>query len=166
MAEKTCGSAKGGSVQSDMNDEYIDTVHNARIQPTRLQKRVFDLLPDETKRLKEIRNLGLIARVIPSAHHTKFDHQLGVIHLLGRAVMTKEIPKEFKEALEIAAAVYHIGHLPFTYPTEHALLIAASRDESIADEIREYCDPIKELPRDCQKCTTAHCHVKGSDPRA
>jgi len=147
-----------------MNDEYIDTVHNARIQPTKLQKRVFDILPDEINRLKEIRNLGLIARVMPSAHHTKFDHQLGVIHLLGRAAMAKAIPEEFKEAFEIAAAVYHIGHLPLTYPTEHALLLAASRDESIADEIREYCDPIKELPTDCQKCTTADCSVKGREP--
>jgi len=147
-----------------MNHQYIDTVHNARIEPTRLQKRVFDLLPDETNRLKEIRNLGLIARVMPSAHHTKFDHQLGVIHLLGRAVVAKEIPKEFKEALEIAAAVYHIGHLPLTYSTEHALLLAASQDERVADEIREYCRPLNQLPTDCRKCTTTDCSVKGGKP--
>ena len=82
-------------------------------------KRQFD-------RLKGINNLGIIPEVIEMARYPKYEHHLGTVYqvdcLLG---CIEPIRSKYGLPLELSALFLHLGHLPFTYSTERALLLAS-----------------------------------------
>mgnify|MGYP001953676793 CR=1 FL=1 len=50
---------------------------------------VFDLIAHPYfQRLRRISQMGLSYLVYPGAHHTRFHHALGSMHLMGRAIQT------------------------------------------------------------------------------
>ncbi len=79
------------------------------------------------QRLRHIKQLGLTQYVYPGALHTRFQHALGAMHLMGQALdslRTKgiEISKEEREASQIAILLHDIGHGPFSHTLEDVLL--------------------------------------------
>jgi len=79
------------------------------------------------QRLRRISQLGLSSYVYPGAHHTRFEHALGAMHLMQKAVYTLkmksiEISKQEEEALLIAILLHDIGHGPFSHTLEHSLV--------------------------------------------
>ena len=149
-----------------MGHSFADPVHNAKVNLTKLQRHVFCVLEPEMDRLRGIRNLGIISHVLPAAQHTKLEHQVGVIYLVGRAAYAKKLPDSFAEAFELAAATYHIGHLPFTYSSERALLLAAAESPELADRIAHLVKPLDDVPRKCEKCTSTACGRPDVPPSA
>jgi len=71
--------------------------------------------------------MGLSSLVYPGANHTRFEHALGSMHVMQKAIdvlILKGIkinPKE-REAMQIAALLHDIGHGPFSHATEKTLL--------------------------------------------
>lgn len=79
------------------------------------------------QRLRYIKQLGLSDLVYPGAHHTRFHHALGAMHLMGRVLKTLqqkgiEISEAEAEAAQIAILLHDIGHGPFSHALEETLL--------------------------------------------
>lgn len=85
------------------------------------------------QRLRHIKQLGLTDLVYPGAMHTRFQHALGAMHLMGLVLdnlRTKgiEISEEEYEACLIAILLHDIGHGPFSHALEHTLLDQISHE--------------------------------------
>ena len=79
------------------------------------------------QRLRRISQMGLSYLVYPGAHHTRFHHALGCVHLMQKAVRVLrykgvEISENEEEALLIAILMHDIGHGPFSHAMEHSLV--------------------------------------------
>ena len=79
------------------------------------------------QRLKRIKQLGLAEFVYPGAHHTRFHHALGAMHLMDQALDNLKakgypISPEEREGAEIAILLHDIGHGPFSHVLEYTLL--------------------------------------------
>ncbi|MFV8225719.1 HD domain-containing protein [Christiangramia aquimixticola] len=79
------------------------------------------------QRLRRISQMGLSYLVYPGAHHTRFHHALGCVHLMQKAVRVLKhkgvkISKVEEEALMIAILMHDIGHGPFSHAMEHSLV--------------------------------------------
>ena len=71
--------------------------------------------------------MGLSYLVYPGAHHTRFHHAIGAMHMMQKAVEVlrfKEVPitKEEENALYIAILLHDIGHGPFSHAMEHSIV--------------------------------------------
>jgi len=78
------------------------------------------------QRLRRISQQALSHYVYPGALHTRFQHALGALHLMTRALDTIrikgiEISEEEYEAGCIAILLHDIGHGPFSHALEHTL---------------------------------------------
>lgn len=86
------------------------------------------------QRLKRIKQLGLAEFVYPGAHHTRFHHALGAMHLMDQA-LNNLIAKGYsisaaeREAAEIAILLHDIGHGPFSHVLEYTLLQKVKHEE-------------------------------------
>ncbi|SEM82526.1 hypothetical protein SAMN05216436_10847 [bacterium A37T11] len=89
---------------------------------------VFDLIQHPYfQRLRYIKQVSMTSMVYPGAVHTRFQHALGAMHLMGLAIETlrgKEVAiseEECKGAM-IAILLHDIGHGPFSHSLEYALV--------------------------------------------
>ncbi|HEX5170889.1 MAG TPA: HD domain-containing protein [Cyclobacteriaceae bacterium] len=95
---------------------------------------IFDIITHPWfQRLRHIRQLGLTDFVYPGALHTRFQHALGAMHLMGRVLenlRTKdiEISEEEFEASQLAILLHDIGHGPFSHTLEETLLHGVSHE--------------------------------------
>jgi len=89
---------------------------------------IFDLIEHPYfQRLRRISQMGLSYLVYPGAHHTRFQHALGCMHLMQKAVQVLrfkevDISQEEEEALYIAILLHDIGHGPFSHAMEHSIV--------------------------------------------
>lgn len=89
---------------------------------------MFDIISHRYfQRLRHIKQLGLTDYVYPGAMHTRFQHALGALHLMGRALdilrrKGVEISTEEYEAAQLAILLHDIGHGPFSHALEDSLL--------------------------------------------
>lgn len=86
-------------------------------------------LTDEFERLKNISQLGLISKIFPLSKHNKFEHSLGVYHLVNRVLEKGDIRRNANlktNSLRIAALTHSIGHFSFTFAAEKTVLFLAS----------------------------------------
>ena len=79
------------------------------------------------QRLRRISQMGLSYLVYPGAHHTRFHHALGCMHIMQKAIEVlkfKEvlISEEEENALLIAILLHDIGHGPFSHAMEHSIV--------------------------------------------
>jgi HD superfamily phosphohydrolase len=89
---------------------------------------IFDIIEHPWfQRLRHINQLGLTSLVYPGAQHTRFQHALGSLHLMGRVLDTLRLKgvtvsdEEF-EAASIAVLLHDIGHGPLSHALEETLL--------------------------------------------
>jgi HD superfamily phosphohydrolase len=88
------------------------------------------------QRLRHIKQLGLTHYVYPGALHTRFQHALGAMHLMGKVLDTLrlkgvEISNEEYEASQISILLHDIGHGPFSHTLEDVLL-SGTKHESLS----------------------------------
>lgn len=86
------------------------------------------------QRLRRIKQLGVTSMVYPGAQHTRFQHSLGAMHLMGEAIDTlrskgNEITDQEAEAVQIAILLHDIGHAPFSHVMEEVLCDGVSHEE-------------------------------------
>jgi HD superfamily phosphohydrolase len=76
-------------------------------------------------RLERIQQLGFASRVWPGARHTRFEHSLGVLHLMRKALahlrslpVGEVITARHARTLAAAALLHDIGHYPYSHAIE------------------------------------------------
>jgi HD superfamily phosphohydrolase len=96
---------------------------------------IFDLIQHKYfQRLRRITQMGMSYLVYPGAHHTRFHHAIGCVHLMQQAVNVlrfKEvtISIEEEEALYMAILLHDIGHGPFSHAMEHSIVNNVSHEQ-------------------------------------
>ncbi|MEZ5070298.1 MAG: HD domain-containing protein [Bacteroidales bacterium] len=96
---------------------------------------IFDLVQDPRfQRLRRIRQGGLTHLVYPGANHTRFQHALGAMHLMGQAIeviRSKGHPITDEEALAVTMAIllHDMGHGPFSHSLEYSLVKGIEHEE-------------------------------------
>lgn len=89
---------------------------------------IFELIEHRYfQRLRRISQMGMSYLVYPGAQHTRFQHAIGAMHLMQKAVQTLifkgvKISTEESEALYIAILLHDIGHGPFSHAMEHSIV--------------------------------------------
>ncbi len=95
---------------------------------------VFDLIEHPLfQRLRRIRQLGLTHFVYPGANHSRFQHAIGAMHLMGLAIEVirskgHEITEGEARSVTIAILLHDIGHGPFSHSLEHSLIRSTSHE--------------------------------------
>ena len=103
---------------------------------------IFDLIEHPLlQRLRRIKQLGLTHFVYPGANHTRFQHAVGAMHLMGLAIEVirskgHTITEEEARAVTIAILLHDIGHGPFSHSLEQSL-IRNTRHEEISLSLME-----------------------------
>ncbi|WP_338733835.1 HD domain-containing protein [Mangrovimonas cancribranchiae] len=96
---------------------------------------IFDLIEHKYfQRLRRITQMGLSYLVYPGAHHTRFHHAIGCMHLMKKAVNVLRfkgvtISEDEENALYIAILLHDIGHGPFSHAMEHSIVNGVSHEE-------------------------------------
>jgi uncharacterized protein len=109
-----------------------DPVHGFIILPTPF---IFDLLEHPyVQRLRRIKQLGLTSLVYPGATHSRFQHALGAVHLMGLAIENirqkgTQINDEEAEAVTAAILLHDIGHGPFSHALEESMIADVSHED-------------------------------------
>ena len=109
-----------------------DPVHGFIKLPTDF---IFDLLEHPyLQRLRRIKQLGLTSFVYPGATHTRFQHALGAVHLMGLAIdsirqKNASITDEEAEAVTAAILLHDIGHGPFSHALEESLIAGLTHED-------------------------------------
>ena len=106
-----------------------------------LTARVRELIDTQPfRRLSRISQLGLVSLVYPAAHHSRFEHSLGVYHtallylqqLARDDRFTRVVSAGDAERFVVAALLHDIGHWPFCHPIEDMNLGGLPRHEQCA----------------------------------
>ncbi|EIJ40234.1 HD superfamily phosphohydrolase [Galbibacter orientalis DSM 19592] len=97
-------------------------------------EQIFDLIEHKYfQRLRRISQMGLSYLVYPGAHHTRFHHAIGCMHLMHKAIQVLrfkgiEISEEEEKALLSAILLHDIGHGPFSHAMEHSIVNGVSHE--------------------------------------
>ena len=95
---------------------------------------VYDLIQHPYfQRLRRISQMGMSYLVYPGAHHTRFHHALGCMHIMQKTIQVlkfkgTEISTEEEAALNIAILLHDIGHGPFSHAMEHSIAEAVHHE--------------------------------------
>jgi HD superfamily phosphohydrolase len=96
---------------------------------------IYDLIQHPYfQRLRRISQMGMSYLVYPGAHHTRFHHALGCMHIMQKAVQTLQfkgvaISEEEEHALYIAILLHDIGHGPYSHAMEHSIVEEVHHEE-------------------------------------
>ncbi|MCL2624231.1 MAG: HD domain-containing protein, partial [Planctomycetaceae bacterium] len=94
------------------------------------------------RRLAGVSQLGLVSLVYPAAHHTRFEHSLGVYRIA--LLFLKQIAHDARfaelltvhhaETFIVAALLHDLGHWPFCHPIEDLNLPDLPKHEQFAKQ--------------------------------
>ncbi len=104
---------------------------------------VFDLINHKCfQRLRRVSQMGLSYMVYPGAHHTRFHHAIGCLHIMQKALKTlknKGVPisVEEEEAALTAILLHDIGHGPFSHALEYSIILDVTH-EQISLQLMQY----------------------------
>lgn len=95
---------------------------------------IFDVIAHPYfQRLRRISQMGLSYLVYPGAHHTRFHHALGSMHLMQQAIQVLRfknvaITEDESNGLLCAILLHDIGHGPFSHAMENSLVEGISHE--------------------------------------
>lgn len=95
----------------------------------------------EFRRLTRISQLGLVSLVYPAAHHTRFEHSLGVYRMALLYLRRLACDRRFGEIVSpgdaelflVSALLHDLGHWPFCHPIEDIHLPGVPQHEMFAN---------------------------------
>ena len=107
------------------------------------------------KRLKRIKQLGLLDHVFPSASHSRFEHSIGVSYLaetyndfLVKNSSNVDCSSDMKFCIKMAGLMHDVGHGPFSHVFDNIVIPSnAKKHEERSRDIVEYI--FKEVGTSC-----------------
>src|SRR5690606_38416168 len=90
-------------------------------------------------RLQRNKSLGLVTQDYLSATYTRWEHHIGVLYLS----RLPQVSSDERRILSVLALLGGSGHLPYGYPVEKAVLLAAWRSPKVRDEIASIIEPLR-----------------------
>lgn len=96
---------------------------------------IFDLIQHKYfQRLRRITQMGMSYLVYPGAHHTRFHHAIGCVHLMQQTVNVLRfkgvtLSEAEEDALYVAILLHDIGHGPFSHAMEHSIVNNVSHEQ-------------------------------------
>ncbi len=86
------------------------------------------------QRMNRIKQLGLTSTVYPGAQHTRLQHSLGAMYLMGEAIaqlriVGHEITAREAEGVQACILLHDIGHGPFSHTLEHSVVSEINHEE-------------------------------------
>ncbi|MCX5991392.1 MAG: HD domain-containing protein [Chloroflexi bacterium] len=72
------------------------------------------------QRLRNIKQLALASAVYPGAHHSRFEHSIGTMHLAGMVAKRLGLEAE-RPVLRLAGLLHDVGHGPFSHVSEQVM---------------------------------------------
>lgn len=86
------------------------------------------------QRMNRIKQLGLTSTVYPGAQHTRLQHSLGAMYLMGEAIAQlrqagNEISEKEANGALACILLHDIGHGPFSHALEHSVVSDISHEE-------------------------------------
>ena len=96
---------------------------------------IYDLIQHPYfQRLRRISQMGMTYLVYPGAHHTRFHHAVGCMHIMQKAIQTLRfknviLSEEEENALYVAILLHDIGHGPFSHAMEHSIVESIHHEE-------------------------------------
>jgi uncharacterized protein len=96
---------------------------------------IYDLIQHPYfQRLRRISQMGMSYLVYPGAHHTRFHHALGCMHIMQKAIETLRfkgisISTDEENGLLIAILLHDIGHGPFSHAMEKSIVENVHHEE-------------------------------------
>ncbi|MFK5854949.1 MAG: HD domain-containing protein [Bacteroidota bacterium] len=118
-------------IKANKRKIFNDPVYGFVTVPNEL---IFDIIEHPYfQRLRRIKQLGLTHLVYPGALHTRFQHSLGAMHLMERAINElrfkgHEIADDEAEGALIAILLHDIGHGPYSHALEHSIVDGVSHE--------------------------------------
>ncbi|MBP9016495.1 MAG: HD domain-containing protein [Paludibacteraceae bacterium] len=131
------------------NTSEKNAIGESRLQPNKLKiinDPVFGFIniPDDFlyeiiqhpffQRLNRIKQLGVSFYVYPGAQHTRLQHSLGAMHLMGEAIdelrqKGHAVSTEEEQAARACMLLHDIGHGPFSHAMENSLVTGIHHEE-------------------------------------
>jgi HD superfamily phosphohydrolase len=96
---------------------------------------IYDLIQHPYfQRLRRISQMGMSYLVYPGAHHTRFHHAIGCMHIMQKAIETLrskgvDISDDEANGLLIAILLHDIGHGPFSHAMENSIVEDVHHEE-------------------------------------
>lgn len=96
---------------------------------------IYDLIQHRYfQRLRRISQMGMTYLVYPGAHHTRFHHAIGCMHIMQKAVQTLrfkgvDISDDEENALYVAILLHDIGHGPYSHAMEKSIVEEVHHEE-------------------------------------
>lgn len=96
---------------------------------------IFDIIEHPyLQRLRRISQLGLSHLVYPGAVHTRFQHVIGAMHLMAKAISVlkkkgHEITEKENRAVLLAILLHDIGHGPFSHALEFDIAKSVTHED-------------------------------------
>lgn len=123
----------------DARRRLIRIPHEIDIPVTPRVQHIIDTA--EFRRLARISQLGLVSLVYPAAHHTRFEHSLGVYRMALLYLKRLSHDPRFAAAISpsdaevfiVAALLHDLGHWPFCHPIEDICLPGVPEHELFAN---------------------------------
>jgi len=86
------------------------------------------------QRMNRIKQLGLTSTVYPGAQHTRLQHSLGAMYLMGEAIaqlrlLGNEITNHEADGALSCILLHDVGHGPFSHTLEHSVVSEISHEE-------------------------------------
>ncbi len=101
----------------------------------------------QLQRLRRIKQLGFASLVYPGANHTRFEHSVGVTHIVLSLKDKMECGEREKRECVAAALLHDVAHAPFSHSSEillrkylrfrHENLIPVIRGSEVEDLLKE-----------------------------
>lgn len=102
--------------------EIRDVIHGLILR-TPLEVKIINTVIFQ--RLRRIHQLAMANLVYPGAHHSRFEHSLGTMHIAGKIAekLYKDgyLSEKDIETIRLAALLHDIGHGPFSHVSEYLL---------------------------------------------
>jgi len=109
----------------DCGERFVTVVRDSLYDRIPLTVAEVRLISTPTfQRLDRIQQLGFVSKVWPGAKHTRYEHSLGVLHLMRQALATLRrygaslVDEEARRTALAAALLHDVGHYPFSHAIE------------------------------------------------